>query len=46
MAQRDAAVEWAADGPEVAGPAAEEAGACAAAVQVQRTRVRAYLLMY
>ena len=45
MAQRDAAVEWAADGPEVAGPAAEEAGACAAAVQVQRTRVRAYLVV-
>ena len=43
--QRDAAVERAAGGHVVAGPAAEEAGVCAAAVQVQRARARAYLLM-
>ena len=40
-----AAIDRAAAGCEAAVPAAELAGACAAAVQVQRGRVRAYLLM-
>ena len=48
----DPAVERAAGGHEVAGPAvqgqryAKDASVCAAAVQVQRARVRAYLLMF